>query len=269
MLIDFHTHAFPDKLVPKAIPKLEAIGNIKSYGDGSVKNLLSHMSGAGVDRSVILNIATNAHQQSSVNSFAIQTGDTYPNLYTLGSLHPDSENIAEEAKRLSDAGIRGIKLHPDYINTFIDDPKLDPIYKVCVEYNLFVVSHSGWDFISPDCIHCTPERILNVLAKFPTLRFVAAHMGANRQWDEVERLLVGKNVWIDTSLAVPFGMDDEQFRRILTNHLPDHILFGSDYPWFTPEDTYRRIIGLGLPNELLEGIFYKNALALLGDGTNK
>ena len=150
------------------------------------------MSGAGVDRSVILNIATNAHQQSSVNSFAIETGDTYPNLYTLGSLHPDSENIAEEAKRLSDAGIRGLKLHPDYINTFIDDPKLDPIYEVCVEYNLFVVSHSGWDFISPDCIHCTPERILNVLAKFPTLRFVAAHMGANRQWDEVERLLVGK-----------------------------------------------------------------------------
>ncbi len=269
MLIDFHTHAFPDRLVPKAIPKLEAIGNIKSSGDGSVSNLLSHMDAAGVDRSVVLNIATNAHQESSVNSFAIETKNTQPRLYTLGSLHPESANIQTEAKRLADAGIRGIKLHPDYINTFIDDPKLDPIYEVCVEYNLFVVSHSGWDFISPDCIHCTPERILNVLAKFPTLRFVAAHMGANRQWGEVERLLVGKNVWIDTSLAVPFGMDDEQFRRILTNHLPDHILFGSDYPWFLPEDTYRRIQGLGLPEDLLEKIFYKNALALLGDDRDR
>ena len=227
------------------------------------------MDAAGVDRSVVLNIATNAHQESSVNSFAIETKNTQPRLYTLGSLHPESANIQTEAKRLADAGIRGIKLHPDYINTFIDDPKLDPIYEACVEQDFFVVSHSGWDFISPDCIHCTPERILNVLKKFPTLRFVAAHMGANRQWDDVERLLVGKNVWIDTSLAVPFGMDDEQFRRILTNHLPDHILFGSDYPWFTPEDTYRRIIGLGLPNELLEGIFYKNALALLGDDRDR
>ena len=269
MLIDFHTHAFPDKLVGKAIPKLEAIGNIKSYGDGSVANLLSHMDAADVDRSVVLNIATNAHQQSSVNSFAIETKDTQPRLYALGSLHPDSPDIASEAKRLADAGIRGLKLHPDYIDTFIDDPKLDPIYAVCVEYDFFVVSHSGWDFISPDCIHCTPERILNVLAKFPTLRFVAAHMGANRQWDDVERLLVGKNVWIDTSLAVPFGMSDEQFKRILTNHSPDHILFGSDYPWFTPEDTYRRIKGLGLPEELLEKIFYKNALALLCDNMNK
>ena len=101
------------------------------------------------------------------------------------------------------------------------------------------------------------------------LRAMPQLFGGMEVLDEVERLLVGKNVWIDTSLAVPFGMDDEQFRRILTNHLPDHILFGSDYPWFLPEDTYRRIIGLGLPNELLEGIFYKNALALLGDDTNK
>ncbi len=264
MLIDFHAHAFPDKVAEKAIPKLAAIGQIENRGNGTVADLLAHMDEWGVDRSVILNIATNAHQQTSVNNFAIDIHQNQPQLYALGSLHPEADNIAAEARRLADAGIRGIKIHPDYVTTTVDDPKFDPIYSACVENNLFLVSHAGWDFISPDFIHCTPERIVRVMDKFPELRFVAAHMGSNRQWDDVERLLIGRdNLWIDTSLAVSFGLDKVQCTRMLKNHNPERILFGSDFPWFTPADAKEYIESLELSDSLKAAIYSENALRLL------
>ncbi len=264
LIIDFHTHAFPDTLAEKAIPKLAACGNIKNVGNGKVSDLIAHMDEYNVELSVVLNIATNPHQEHKVNDFAIECSKN-PRLYSLGSLNPDSESIEAEAKRLADAGIRGIKLHPDYMGHMIDDPKFDAVYKAAVENDLFVVTHAGWDFYSPELIHCTPERIIRVSEKFPSLRIVAAHMGGNRLWDEVERLLLGRrNIWIDTSLAAPFDLDKETAKRMLENHDPEHILFGSDFPWFTPKESLEYLNTLELSDKLMKMILSENAVKLLG-----
>lgn len=266
MIIDFHTHAFPDKVAQKAIPKLAEIGGIDCFGDGTVASLISRMDEWGVDRAVILNIATNPKQQTNVNNFAIEVNSTNDRLYALGSLNPDSDCIENEARRLRDGGIRGIKIHPDYMETAVDDEKFDAVYRACIENDLFVVSHSGWDFISPDFIHCSPERIAKVLEKYPELRFVAAHMGANRQWDEVEKLLVGKkNLWIETSLAPMFELDKTKCARMLNNHDPERILFGSDFPWYRMDLEKKYIDLLDISDELKKKIFSENAIKLLGE----
>lgn len=44
----------------------------------------------------------------------------------------------------------------------------------------------------------------------------------------------------------------------------DHILFGTDYPWGTPERSLAMLAGLELPAPVLEGIRRDNAKALLG-----
>ena len=73
MLIDFHTHCFPDKIAPSAIAKLENVsGGLRSYTNGTLNDTQRAMKEYGVDISVVLNIATNAHQQKSVNDFAAQ-----------------------------------------------------------------------------------------------------------------------------------------------------------------------------------------------------
>ena len=265
LVIDFHTHAFPDALAEKAIPKLAACGNIKNVGNGKVSDLISHMDEYSIDYSVVLNIATNAHQEHKVNDFAIECSKN-PRLYSLGSLNPDSPNIASEARRLADAGIKGIKLHPDYMERAIDDQVFDAVFRAAIENDLFVVTHSGWDFYSPDFIHCTPERIVKVTEKFPELRLVAAHMGANRLWDSVEKLLIGrKNIWIDTSLAAPFDLDKAQAKRMLLAHDPEHILFGSDFPWFTPKESREYLDSLELPESLMKKILSENAIKLVGE----
>lgn len=265
MIIDFHAHAFPDKVAQKAIPKLAGVGGIEPWGDGTVSSILSRMDEWGVDRAVILNIATNAKQQTNVNDFAIEVNASSDRLYALGSLNPDSDNIAAEARRLRDAGIRGVKIHPDYMGVTIESEKFDAVYKACVENDLFVVTHSGWDFISPDLIHCTPDGILKVLAKYPTLKLVAAHLGACRMWDEVERLLIGKNVWLETSLAPLYDFDREKCARMLQNHDPDKLLFGSDFPWYSMSLACEYVESLGVSEELKRKIYSENALKLLGD----
>ena len=71
MLIDFHTHAFPDAVAANAVKKLAHVaGGLQPYTDGTVGDLKRAMDQSGVDVSVVLNIATNAHQQKNVNDFA-------------------------------------------------------------------------------------------------------------------------------------------------------------------------------------------------------
>ena len=104
-----------------------------------------------------------------------------------------------------------------------------------------------------------------MLRAFPRLKLVAAHFGGNRQWDEVERLLIGQPVWLDTSLTSLFALDPAQFTRMIRRHDGGRILFGSDLPWCDPSEALRYIEALRLPSELLEKILAQNALALLGE----
>ena len=265
MIIDFHTHCFPDALAEKALGKLSAIGNLPTHSDGTAAGTLAKMDACGIDRAVVLNIATNDRQTANVNRFAIETNQN-PRLYSLGSVNPTSSEASLDAEltRLAEAGVAGIKIHPDYMGVAIDDARFAPIFARCSELGLFVVTHAGWDFISPDKIHASPERIDRVLRAFPRLKLVAAHFGGNRQWNEVERLLIGRPVWLDTSLTSLFGLDPAQFTRMLRRHDSSRILFGSDLPWCDPSEALRYLDSLRLPSELLEKILCQNALDLLG-----
>ena len=121
MVIDFHTHAFSDKIVEKAMGSLVETSGIKPYTDGSVKGLLEHMDKCGVDKSVILPIATKPAQQKIINSWANEIMSD--RIYPFGSVHPDAEDICEELERIKELGLYGVKLHPDYQNFMADEEK--------------------------------------------------------------------------------------------------------------------------------------------------
>ena len=264
MIIDFHTHCFPDALAPRALAKLSAIAGMTTYSDGTVSGTLRKLDEAGIDRAVVLNIATNDHQTANVNRFAVETNRN-PRLYALGSVNPESSEAAidETLTRIAAAGLPGVKIHPDYMHTTIDDPRFAPIFTRCIELDLFVVTHAGWDCLSPDLIHASPERIARVLDTYPKLKLVAAHLGGARRWDDVERLLIGRNVWLDTSLASLFALDPSQMKRMLLAHDSDKLLFASDLPWSDPADALRYLLALNLPVALTEKILSQNALRLL------
>ncbi len=267
MVIDFHTHCFPDTLAPRAMGQLThtiSSLHIEPTTDGTAAGLLESMSRADISRSVVCNIATNAHQMRKVNDFAIGLKQAYPNkLFPLGSLHPHAECLDEELARLTAAGIRGIKLHPDYIGIDFDHADFDPILGLCEATNVFVITHAGFDPLSPDHLHCTPSMVRRVLDRHPGLKLVVAHLGGMNCEEETLTLLCGQDVYLDTSLMTYRPQKAPLLYEILKSHHPDRLLFATDTPWSNAPREMQAIQQAPLDTDLKSKIFFENALSLL------
>ena len=70
MIIDFHTHIFPDRIAPVTIQKLSEKAQIPAYTDGTLDDLKRSMEASQVGISVVLPVVTRPDQFSSVNRFA-------------------------------------------------------------------------------------------------------------------------------------------------------------------------------------------------------
>jgi len=264
MLIDFHTHAFPDKLAERALGTLAAKVRMTPETNGSIAGLLEAMERSGVDRSVVCNIATNARQMTNVNNFAIETLQKYGDRLTpLGSINPQAEGQSEEIERLRNAGIPGLKLHPDYMGFRIDDAVYDEIFDTAAGFGMFIIIHAGFDVYSPGKVWAPPEAVRNRLERSPGTTLICAHYGGNMMWTEVEEKLLGKDLYIDTSMGSIEGLSREQAARMLGKHDSDRILFGSDCPWSNPGENFLYIDSLPVSDERKEKIFFKNAVTLL------
>ncbi len=268
MLIDFHTHCFPDAIAERAVTKLAGIGGIPYYTIATLDDNIKMMDRCGVDASVVCSIATNLKQQTNVNNFAISLNATCDRIYALGSIHPDCpvDEAEAELRRLRDSGIRGIKVHPDYMDAYVDDDRFLKIFEICDRLGMFVITHAGYDFYSPDNPHSTPERIRRVHDALPSLKLVAAHVGSNRMGREVLDKLVGcENIYFDLSLIAIEPNPLDIVKEIVTTHISDNLLFGSDLPWCDPKLELDVIESLGLESELMEKIRWGNAQKLLGN----
>lgn len=262
MIIDFHVHAFPDALAAKALPLLsKCSGGVKPNYDATISGLESYLAKNNVDYAVVLNIATNPHQEKKVNDFAISLLEKQ-NIIPFGSVHPDSPNALSELERLAKAGIRGIKLHPDYQHFFVDDEKMFPIYKKIAELGFITVFHAGVDIGYPKPVHCTPERLLRVLDLFDDAPVVAAHFGGWLLWDSVLEDLCGTKVYLDTAFSSG-KMPPDYAKELIKAHGADKVLLGSDMPWSDTLDEVRFVQSLDLSAEDEEKILSNNAKRLL------
>lgn len=266
MVIDFHTHVFPQKIVEKAIAALSHnAGNAVPFIEGTIESHIENMKKYGVDKSVVLNIATNPKQQTNVNNFAAEINSE--KIISFGSVHPDAPDAIEELYRIKELGLKGIKFQPEYQDFFVDDPKMTKIYETASKLGYVVVFHSGVDIQYFDPIHCTPQRLKDVLSVFKSNggKVVAAHMGGYMMWYDVEKYLVGEDVYFDTSYSYS-RMPNMHAKRIIENHGVDKILFGSDLPWSGVHFEKRFIESMEFPCETYEKIMYRNAQNLLKIG---
>jgi len=261
LIIDFHTHCFPDELAVKAVASLSEKGGIPAMLDGTLSDLKRSMKVNRITASVVFNIATKPSQAAKINDWAALTQDEC--IIPFGSIHPHCGDWENELKRIKELGLKGIKFHPEYQDFYVDDEAMFPIYELAFELGLVIAFHAGEDIGFEPPYHCTPERLDTLLNRFKGGKIVAAHMGGYKHWDEVEKCLVGKDIYFDSSFAVGI-MDSEQARRIIYNHGYDKIVFGSDSPWKDQGWSVQCIKSLCLAPEIEEAIFYKNAVKLLG-----
>lgn len=256
-IIDFHAHCFPDGLSQRAIERVLATSpGAKNWTDGTLAGLRRSMAASGVTKSVVLPVATKASQVKTINRAAplLRASDIIP----FGALHPQAENIAEEISFMKANNIRGIKLHPEFQDFYLDDPAVFPMYEALAEAGLLVVFHTGMDPGPFTNDHSLPRSLAAVHRKFPALRIVAGHMGGHQVWDQVERHLVGLPLWFETSTA-PTNFSPEKFVRLCRSHGIERILFGTDTPWYDQKFDREWVAACGLTDSEKERVFHKNA----------
>ena len=268
MLIDFHTHTFPEKIAARTVEVLQSNTMrvekkyTPNYTDATVKGLLESMERYGVDISVVMPIATAPKQTNTINTVAAET-DRHGRLFSFGSLHPMQEDWEAVLHDIAEKGLKGIKLHPEYQQFYIDSPESIRILKLCEKLGLLVTLHTGRDIGIEPPVHCMPKRLRHVLDyEVKGDNIIAAHMGGWREWDEVEKWLVGTPINLDTAY-VSLDMDIKQFERIVRTHGADKVLFATDSPWESPEMTLKYINSSALTDEEKLKIFAENAKKLL------
>lgn len=268
MLIDFHTHTFPDKIAARTIELL--LSNIQkmhmaeavAYNDATVSGLINSMNEYGVDYSVVMPIATTTRQSGTINRVAAET-NAMDRLFSFGSVHPLQEDWESTLYDIKEKGLPGIKLHPEYQHVFIDSKESIRILKLCEKLGLLVTLHTGQDVGIEPPVHCMPEALRRVLDyEVEGSNIIAAHMGGWREWDGVEKYLVGTPIMLDTAY-VSRDLTKEQFERIVRTHGADKILYATDSPWERPDMTVEYINSTSLSEREKSMIFSENAKKIL------
>lgn len=269
MIIDFHTHVFPDKIAGRTLEALSAQGGgLPYFSDGTVAGLLNKMEEADVSVAVNLPVLTNPSQFESVNRFAAGLNESFADkerrIVSFAGIHPLCDGIEEKMKQLKAQGFLGVKIHPDYQDTFFNDEAYLRIFKAAKEEDLIVITHAGVDDGYPNApVHCTPERVLDVLRKVGHFKLVLAHYGGNRMPNEVFELLAGKDIYFDTAYLLRM-IQKEDFLRILEKHGDDRVLFATDSPWSDLRADVETLRSYSLPTTTEQKLFSDNAKRLLG-----
>ncbi len=270
MIIAFHTHIFPEKIAKRTIDFLVEKGGTPAYHDGTDKGLLAEVERAGIDLAVILPVVTAPKQFESINRFASEINELYkdssPALLSFGGIHPRCEDIEGKMKGIKEMGLLGVKIHPDYQETPINDEGYVKILECAKEYDLTVVTHAGVDGGYRDRpVMCPPDKTLELIRRVPHSKLVLAHLGGNEMFSEVYNTLAGEDVYFDTAYILKH-VGKEMFEKILKKHGEDRILFATDSPWSGIKEDAEILRSFGLGERIEEKIFSENAKKLLNIG---
>ena len=259
-IIDSHCHIYPDKIAAKASASTGDFYKMPSRLDGKVSTLLERGEKAGIDHFVVQSVATTPHQVSSINKFiAGAVTDSNGKFTGLGTLHPDSSDIKADIDEIINLGLKGVKLHPDIQQFKIDDFRMLKIYELC-EGKLPILMHTGDSRFD----YSNPNRMMPILEIYKNLTVIGAHLGGWSVWDEaVEKLSGYKNFYVDSSSSL-YELPIERATEIIRTYGADRVLFGSDFPVFSPDIELERFMALPLTDDERRMILSENVLKLYG-----
>jgi predicted TIM-barrel fold metal-dependent hydrolase len=277
-LVDAHIHLYPD---PAAGVRAKDRYVIWEYGDdpgvaysaspGDLSTLTSVFEKAGFDRAIVVHLFDTALARDQLaehlgpaeaeeaaadmlraaNRWIAREVAASPVAEVLISIDPTvltAQAITAHLAELAGAGVRGVKLHP-VIHSFIpNDARLHPMYELCAETGLTVLSHSGPGHAGA-AGSATPADFAPVLAKWPDLKLVLAHLGG-ASWQETAALAADfPHVVFDLSevidwMGAPYAPGAADLSALIRQVGADRVMLGSDFPWYDPVRTADRVAGL-------------------------
>ncbi len=125
----------------------------------------------------------------------------------------------------------------------MDEPRALRMFRAIGD-KLPVLIHTGdyrYDFSGP-------KRMAHVLDEVPELTAIGAHLGGWSQYEEAVETLAGRRMYVDTCSAV-YALRPERAVEIIRAFGVENVLFGTDFPMWTPKEEVERIENLALTQE--------------------
>jgi len=258
-IIDIHSHVFPDAIAQKASDSISGFYGMPVRYDGTVRKLLELEEEAGIGMANIHSVAVTPHTIDSINRFISDTVREHPGrLAGYAAIHPDAEDPAGLAEKARSLGLKGFKIHPDMQKFALDEPRAMEMF-AAIEGKMPIIIHTG------DKRHeySRPRQMKKVLDAFPKLTCICAHLGGWSEWEDAWKALSGyEQAYVDTASSL-YAMTPEEGRRIVRKYSRERVVFGVDYPMWTPKEELERFLALGLSDGEQERILYRNAEELL------
>jgi len=242
-----------EKLMTDRIKKgLTALANLLKCDpsrliDASPEKLISEMDEAGIDKSVLLGLdygtIVKAKAYKFYNAYIAKIIKDYPDRFIgFAGIDPRREKEAiNELERCYSFGLKGVKLWP-ITGFYPDDPKFYPFYERVQELNMPILCHTGACPPGTYMKYNKPIYIDTIAVDFPRIKIIMAHMGIPWQHEAMAVAAKNRNVYFDiSSWQLPFRNRAHFFHQSLIEAKQicgvKKILFGSDWPLFTPQLT--------------------------------
>ncbi len=211
---------------------------------------------------------------SEVAGYVAQHPDKLIGFLSIDPTQPGwQEEMIEGHQNL---GMKGIKLLSMYAGFYPNDRQYDYIWQYATKHKLPVLLHTGTTFVSQAPLDCTLPRLLDdVATRFPEVRIVLAHLSHPYEGECAVTIRKHPNVYSDVSALHyrPFQLY-HSLMLVQEYGVWNKLLFGSDYPFTTPDASLadmRKLNGMlegtclpRLDMDKMEAMFERDTLAVLG-----
>ena len=258
-IFDVHVHVYPDRLAQRATGSIGTFyDGMEAHGRGSLADCLARMDAVGVERFAAHSAATSPHNVESINHFIREAHARHPErIVPFAALHPDMEDMQGTVDGIVSEGFRGIKLHPDMQGFAVDGDRAAPMMEALAGRRPLLIPCGD-----PRYNFDGPLHILRLRERFPKQPIIAAHFGGWSELQEAEDLLPGHDLMFDTSSTL-YQYPPEKVVEVIRRFGVENMIYGSDYPMFSPEEELERFLRLPLTDREFEDILWNNAARLL------
>ena len=278
MIIDFHTHIFPQyfreerqRFFPEE-PGFETLYRSPKSNLAGTDSLLKNMSEGKVEKSVIVGFPWEKEDHfRRHNDYLMEAVHRHPDrLIGFCSFSTRSPRGWKEAERCLEAGLSGVGELAFYESS-LDDRDIETmkdIMGVCAQFDAPVMLHTnepvGHQY--PGKTSMSLAQLYRLIEAYPSNKFVLAHWGGGLFFytlmkKEVKEVL--GNVWFDTA-ATPYLYRPEVYKMACEIMGFERILFGSDYPLLKPGRYFEELASVNLSDRAVQQICGGNAADLLG-----
>ncbi len=274
MIIDTHTHIFPDSIRFKREaffdrePEFALLYGSPKARMAGMDDLIHTMDTFGIDLAVTCGFPWRDPALSRLNNdYVLECVSRYPDrVKGLACFDVMSSGAVKEAERCIDAGLCGIGELAFYL-AGIDEQALaclKPVMELlrsrgglpCMIHTNEPIGH-----MYPGKTPVTLGQIYRLVKTFPDNRIILAHWGGGLLFyhlmkKEIKQALV--NTWFDTA-ASPFLYDPGIYSFAVSAGMADKIVLGTDFPLLTIDRYQADLAQSGISSDAADKICGRNA----------